>query len=133
MLTPDELAAIAERESKATPGPWRWGSWETNFGSVEPHYITQRLSLEYLPSENDTEKPVLRDPNAFNERILEAEEQFDDQSNQLFIAHARKDIPDLLAEVERLKSLVADADKIHAQGYQKGWKEAMEEVAGGQF
>jgi len=26
MLSPDELAAIAERESKATPGPWIHGA-----------------------------------------------------------------------------------------------------------
>lgn len=72
-LIPRLLAAIDEREAKArtaTPGPWRWGNWDTEYGTVEQ----ERRTLECAPSrgafpavvERDTESarvlPDLEDP-----------------------------------------------------------------------
>lgn len=78
-MTPD-LSAIRARAEAATPGPWK----------------------NQLPGRSY----VVR---AGNKRIAEmmtftSEERDNDAT---FIAHARADIPALLAEIERLQSLLA--------------------------
>jgi hypothetical protein len=76
-MTPDELAAIKEREAKAVPGPW-------SFRRIE--------SSEYIIEGFDSEEYLAM---VMPERELAT-----------FIANARTDIPALIAEVERLQAHV---------------------------
>jgi len=84
-MTDDELAAIEARCEKATAGPWE-DAGHTVIQSVNPWD-------DVIPSEvscgawclGGTPKPVR-------------------ESDRAFIAHARQDIPALLAEVRRLKA-----------------------------
>ncbi len=74
-MTDAELAAIKARCEAATPGPWQ--PWCRDY-----HFIR--------PANPYTADPILllTGPN---------------KADSVFAAHARKDVPALLAEVERLK------------------------------
>ncbi|WP_205590205.1 hypothetical protein [Brevibacillus laterosporus] len=74
MMTREEIEAIRKRAEKATPGPWR----------KELSYGLNIASDESIVL--DDEVGVIRYPDAE------------------FIAHAREDIPKLLAEIERLQT-----------------------------
>ena len=80
-----DLEAIGMREKLATPGPWIFG--------------------EFV---NDT---MDDDVHAENGQVIcRAPEEIEDgwDLDMDFIAHARQDIPDLIAEVRRLRALVEE-------------------------
>lgn len=80
-MSDDELAAIEARAAAATPGPWWQKSHETPTGDgVE----LSRL-LCYFEDEGD--------PRFWTW-----------STDGVFVAHARTDVPALLAEVRRLRS-----------------------------
>lgn len=81
MLTPEEIAAIRERAEKATSGPWQYEQYE-----VDP--LSDTAKLYYSGSE----KPFADFRGDLNQ----------DQDAE-FIAHARTDIPALLANIEELE------------------------------
>lgn len=76
-MTEDELKAIRERADKATPGPWVGGDGE--YDDV----------CAAIPNSND------------NAVYLIIECMY--KNDVSFVAHARQDIPALVAEVERLQ------------------------------
>jgi hypothetical protein len=86
-LTDEELAAIRKRAIGATPGPW------TRFGrsSSNPDGDDEFLGHEI-------EGPPRPSRGQFA-RVADAE----------FIAHARTDVPTILAKVDRLRAELADA------------------------
>ncbi|MEH6941623.1 hypothetical protein [Bacillus sp. JJ722] len=105
-LTQAELEAIRKRAEKATKGPWevcngtdvftKLGA--TNNGGVQANhndgwYIAK--CNEGTTSVGDEEVAL-----SFNEENANAE----------FIAHARGDVPKLLAEVERLRNAIKLVD-----------------------
>ena len=94
-MTDEELQAIRERAEKATPGPW-----EANEVGL---YVIAPLARG--------KESIARMPYPYGDTS-------DNQSNAAFIAHARTDIPALLAEVERLRVVersVQFADSPEAQ------------------
>ena len=83
-MTPAERAAIRAREQAATPGPWRA---MPNQGGV-PNGVDLCLDpCVFAVVHSDAEPPNLAADTAF-------------------IAHARTDVPSLLAEVEALQAQV---------------------------
>ena len=82
-MTNDELSAIRERAVAATPGPWEMQPiGRSSFG----YELRQRDSLSVLLYTEGCYVPKQEEANA------------------LFIAHAREDVPALLAEVDRLRA-----------------------------
>lgn len=80
-MTELDLEAIKARCEAATPGPWR--------GLSSP--IIYGLGIGIYREEIDGEEKVARAlPN----------------DDQIFIAHARTDVPALVAEVERLREQI---------------------------
>lgn len=103
MLTDERLAAIRERESKATEGPWCFERWE--FGG--------EIICEYGSLGIEVGKPGLRERDVrspYDEDLRIADFEF--------LASARTDIPDLLREVERLR---AESALSYASGYGLGY------------
>jgi hypothetical protein len=90
-MTPEELAAIRQRCENATRGPWSTtlGSGEHLFTWVVRRHINGGITFiaDCLP---DGEGLTLAEKNHV--------------PNMDFIAHARTDIPALLAEIDRLKN-----------------------------
>lgn len=76
-MTPEQLQAIKERVEKATVGPWRLDLWDGLLISG----FTKRVVLK----------------GGQGKAIKAASEDIN------FIAHAREDVPVLVAEVERLQ------------------------------
>ena len=83
-LTDDDLAAIEARANAATPGPWFSSGPNLN---TNPHVF----ELDYWNGGDDAIKHANR--------------------NAVFIAHARNDIPRLIAEVRRLREIIAEKDE----------------------
>jgi hypothetical protein len=81
MLTQDRIDEIWKREQAATEGPWWW--------------INAKTCL--INKKESVLQPILYGQEDFS--ILANNNEDKD-----FIAHARQDIPDLLAEVERLQA-----------------------------
>ncbi len=79
-----DLEAIKRRCEAATPGPWVVNGMphDRHIATVGRHYIT---------------KPGREGSSARNEEVA------------AFIAHAREDVPALLEAVERLLSMLTDA------------------------
>jgi hypothetical protein len=83
-MTNEELKAIRERAEAATPGPW--------IAEGETVYSSGVLIAGTYPA------MICDDCD-----ITEAE----------FIAHAREDVPKLLAEIERLRSALEEISEIN--------------------
>lgn len=102
-LSPERLAEIRERAAAATPGPW--GTYDDGTGRYDiaaelqdtGHGFTCRRQVAQTVDEPIDNDPAHRDWDA---------DEDDDQifADAEFIAHAREDLPALLAEVERLRS-----------------------------
>lgn len=102
MLTDGQLAAIQARCQAVPPGPWTWEDWTQDDGP-------NRNTLQYVrPFADDFErrlwgqrfggKPVA---------IIHSEGSDCPDEVREFLAHAREDVPALLAEVDRLRAVVA--------------------------
>lgn len=86
-MTESELAEIERREQAATPGPWRHsGNYIT-----PPYSPDYRYKITQLGGTKESPGLIAR-----NDARLIPDVQF--------IAHAREDIPKLLAEVRRLQA-----------------------------
>jgi hypothetical protein len=84
MLTQDDLNMIKERAKKATPGPWYADDerWPGN-ENLQYWFDTHYDGVGAAATKADAE----------------------------FIAHAREDIPRLVAEVERLREAIKTAER----------------------
>jgi hypothetical protein len=85
-MTNEELQAIKERCEKATPGPWSISILDgVSYSMTDDagRSFTQHWKAYYMSPDN------------YKLVALDAE----------FIAHAREDVPALLAEIERLEQL----------------------------
>jgi len=87
-MTREELGAIEAREAAATPGPWEariWNiNWEITYYVSMPNDILKVSSYTLEDHEREDE----------NYRYV--------NDNAEFIAHARADVPALIAEVKHL-------------------------------
>ena len=90
-MTEEQLQEIKERVAKATPGPWKW----ENYGA-EYDFETTMPSLNGV---NNKEIMNFGD----GEQYYPTEGTPPDEADAGFIAHAREDVPALIAEVERLR------------------------------
>ena len=91
-MTPERLAEIRQRADVATPGPWSRHDFAFA-GQDEPSSIVVFRGTEF------DWNAVMYD-NEFVCEMPTWDRQEDDDA--LFISHARQDVPDLIAEVDRL-------------------------------
>ena len=96
-MKPADLDAIAARANAAYPGPWRAGTVEAE-GKVWAH-----------------DPEALGGPVVGERCVFIANKYFEHTANREFVAHARKDVPDLVAEVRRLRGLL-DAETAAHRG-----------------
>jgi hypothetical protein len=90
-----DLEAIKARAEAATDGPW----------SREFHHDENAIIaiLPPLPKRKRARKIIIgRESYGYDDPGL-----FPGDDDVEFIAHARQDVPDLLAEIERLRDIVA--------------------------
>jgi hypothetical protein len=87
-LTDEQLAEIRERAEAATAGPWYCGTEYEQ--SKRGNYVASKATGGIVAAEQDGTDCELETHDAE------------------FIAHAREDVPDLLAEIERLRDALED-------------------------
>lgn len=106
-MTNEQLSQIEQRASAASPGPWTVTTAETDCGrACTPNGCCGHDSG--LSENIDGPSPDLgySDRDVFEHAIGENDKlkpHWDEDFE--FIAHARQDIPDLIAEVRRLRGL----------------------------
>jgi len=114
MIDDDELEEISLRAARATPGPW-FGHATDDMDASNALYISTTEGPGITVHDNHRrlsegdrhqvdrstvvaitllQRPCLCTPHAFDE-------------NTEFIAHARSDVPRLIEEIKRLKSVIA--------------------------
>ncbi len=91
-MTEEELTAIEGRANAATLGPWVRVAIESY------HNDEMAFCVKSVPTGHDIASNQTYYPDAVT------------PENQLFIAHARTDIPALVAEVRRLRELVLSSE-----------------------
>lgn len=83
-MTEKRLAALEQLVQEATEGPWKWIKPDGgNLGSIQPDVCKFGIRADYYPVEG--EEPTPEDAQ--------------------FITEARTALPELLAEVRRLRGL----------------------------
>ncbi|MEU4570812.1 hypothetical protein [Micromonospora sp. NPDC023956] len=96
-----DLNAIRRRAQAATPGPWGVGNGTNVVRGLE---VTGRGSYTCIQSVAEMVDEYDREGWGHAEFV-----EVDPEDDAEFIAHARTDIPALLAEVDRLRAEVAEA------------------------
>lgn len=101
-MTDEEIAAIEARANAATPGKWealrvRVGWWWFTSKTILIHNLGSRPSNDW--PEHWLAELAVRWPNPQAEADAE------------FIAHARSDIPALIAEIRRLQALLRPPER----------------------
>ena len=111
MTTPERLEEIRERVESASPEPWHF--------ATAPHDPTTQTKAEFVVGALNKCRPV---PSLWTCWAAVPKGTPDDyiipaltgdgptsESNARFIAHARSDVPDLLAEIAELRATLNDA------------------------
>jgi hypothetical protein len=88
-MTEDDLKAIEARANAATPGPWATGAGKVEGGQVRELVIAPNDDVIVAIAYGGFGNPVDRT-----------------SEDRKFIAHARTDVPALVAEVRRLRGVV---------------------------
>ena len=103
MLSSERLAAIKARSEAATPGPWFWNSYSGIFSAICEVSGTEAPKCERIDHDDDRCTPsVAHVPPSYGDTATGLHAADAD-----FIASARTDVPELVAEVERLQACVA--------------------------
>ena len=109
LIDDEELRRIEERVDNTTPGPWF-------VRELDDAAAMSMVAISTVPDTGAGE----RWPNFQAEEIIAltlvqepryantADERWDE--NASFIAHARQDVPRLIAEIKRLRSLIASSN-----------------------
>lgn len=103
-MTPAELRAIEERAEAATPGPWSEDDgnvFSTPLSERRHEIIMRRIHGEDIPHPDHDE------PHPMGFVCTTTQETANFDNNADFIAHARTDVPRLVAEVRRLEVVLA--------------------------
>ena len=91
-MTIEKLEAIEAREQAATPGPW------------EKSFLSEDYGAGYCMTTFFVKQP---DGNLYRIGSADTSEKYiEENSNAEFVAHARPDVPALIAEVKRLNAEV---------------------------
>jgi len=93
-MTDEQLSEIEAREQAATLGPWQYGG--VPYDRYEDPFI-------FGPNDEYVAQTTCD--------MQSGSQKHNINEDTIFIAHARQDIPDLLAEVRRLKDALAKALK----------------------
>lgn len=114
LLSADEIAAIRERASKATPGPWTWDCEDADCAIWGP-------KGDYLGDVGNWARQTGNDPAQMTpERMAAACQQFAefaDRADTEFVAHAREDIPRLIATVDAQAAQLARVESLLRRAY----------------
>ena len=108
-LTDEQLDEIEARANAATPGPWHWEDWaeddgDNRFALVAPPETRPGGPSEWFPD--------------LGHLLIQDEDHNISEQDRAFIAHAREDVPRLIAELRaarQMNAALAQALKGHLQ------------------
>jgi hypothetical protein len=97
-VTDDELAAMDKRIAAAAPAPW--------YGWLETRHSTGGESYIEIAPDADEDNEIYISRFAGTRELKSPNAQLDADID--FIAHAREDMPRLIAEIRRLRGLLPE-------------------------
>lgn len=105
-MTDERLKQIEKRLTAATPGPWHLVAGDDAYCSSICGILgddeKRRIEADQTPRRGDFPEDtrwVMVDPGCAPVQLI-------GDDNEEFIAHARQDVPDLIAEVRRLRTML---------------------------
>ncbi|MFJ3713690.1 hypothetical protein [Streptomyces sp. NPDC090053] len=110
LLTDEELDEIEELAGAATPGPW-------HVRQLDDEFAMSLVAISTVPDSGIGERWPDFDHQQIVAATLVQQPRYVDvadecwDENATFIAHARQDIPRLIAEIRRLRSLLEAKDQ----------------------
>ena len=108
-LTKADLTEIEARVNAATEGPWYWRNSDINVYLLGAR---SRAVMTFKRMGKQSAQPEFRDDDGLLHGVQKR--NIYDFADADFIAHARTDVADLLAEVKRLR-----ADRLRLEGTQR--------------
>lgn len=121
-MTEEELAAIEARADAATPGPWGYERSDGSLWKITPAYEDEDDDGEFV-TQDEVFSAQIGDlqPSGLTWEMT--------HRNGEFVAHARADVPALLAEVRLLRRVIQDQQEESAL-YDAGVKAGVKQVEG---
>ena len=108
-MTPERLDEIQKRANAATAGPWV----PHRIDDFDQWFVWKQSSLPYYGMVVDLDRSDM--PECIGETcISDGRNEQQDEADATFIAIARTDVPDLVAEVRRLQSENAELSRLRA-------------------
>jgi hypothetical protein len=105
-MTEEQLAGIKARTSAATPGPW---SAALLYDVTDTTYIDE-CEFGFIGDINAPDERAGIEYIGFRAIEPDSPQQKQIHADATFIAHAREDVPALLAEIERLNKRIKDLE-----------------------
>lgn len=100
-LTPERLAEIRDRLFEATPGPWSAANEHGLMDGADPAWCVSRMRPGFEAMDGtDVDERGRTGGYLYDVAYVETEGR--SEADAEFIAHARQDVVELLAEVDRL-------------------------------
>jgi len=100
-MTLEELKQIEDRASAATPGPW---SPKHIYSALR--HLDKNIDVDSYCWECQAALDKEFSEESADENIEESRCKYPFAKDSSFVAHAREDVPKLIAEVKRLQNLV---------------------------
>ena len=100
-MTPAELKEIEDRANAATPGPW---SPKHIYSALR--HLDKNIDVDSYCWECQAALDKEFSEESADENIEESRCKYPFAKDSSFVAHAREDVPKLIAEVKRLQNLV---------------------------
>lgn len=109
ILSDTEIEEIERRNSKRTPGFWRWSDWDAYFGTLEDE--SNMTVLDSWPEQLSIESRVASsdDPGV---KVIRIERDDERQEDKDFIAACSVDIPNLLESLKAAREALIGAQWI---------------------
>jgi len=107
MLTNERLAEIRTALSKASPPPWDWAYSQGEVATEDPELL--KLGIDTVPTMPCNIQLRANGNHRFWVELTDTRIAGDLVFDLDFILGAREWVPELLAEVERLRELLADS------------------------
>ena len=110
MTTLDE---IEKRANEATSGPWMWGEEGEGWGDCGPNLETVERGPKYFDGSQGASETIISASG------YDASSIFVEPKDAVFIAHAREDVPKLVAALRAADEVAERLDMMsgHTYGY----------------
>ena len=109
MLSDERLARIRDTVSKASPAPWDWAYAQGEMPTEDPAIL--ELGIKTVPTKPRNVQLRANGTHRFWVEFTDTQIAGDVVFDLDFIREAREIVPELLAEIERLRNIIGEGTR----------------------